>query len=774
MFQKEGSSALGGKKDAAVRKSDRRKLRDRTRDALFGGGGGEEEDAGRAPPAARHARAARLVDDAVAGGEVAARRLTLAGGERATLYLRRPGGAAAAGAAAAPPGEDPRAGGPDAWPYREGTLPLLLEYEDAERRQRLVPLLPLLAALPPPPPEADATAPDDAADSDVQVHRIPNVLVHSEVSKYLCRGADLMRSGMRRLPPPWRLRRCEGLVTVAVAGNPQPMAVGRLDEGLLREHCRPRNGRGGGAADALVGPGTKGVGVRILTCYGDDLWKAGLPSRAAARGPRERAAATGGAVGNPWGGGWYDDGHFGNVGFVDGTRVLPIVDVSGDEGESHADESEGKSDEGGGQDDRETGDGVAAAAQSQAAPSEGSPGEGPPGEGPIGEGPSGSDAAEDVGPDHDAILAKAFYGSLLALLSSKAPLPMPVSTYYAKHLLAAVPAAGPRLEMKKTARKKIGPFLTAMAATGVVALGPSKDGKDRCAFLSSIVKDHPDLARFRREQREAAARDDGGAAPGVPAATPAATLAVVDLFVVPPHVAAGLRLDEDAVRARDAKADARKGTGFLTRAECRALLERYVEEEGLADPAARGRVRLDGPLCDALYRASKKDRRVPGTAAEYPTSVKRKDLIERWLDKMEPAHALVQMPGSQILNLSRGGPKLVEIEVEFRQGNRKKFLTRLRGVEEYGIEAAALSQDVARRFACAATVETTAPAGRPALKKDRAELVFQGHLAGELTALLTGDEKASSHGGAKGGVYRLPKRVIHVVVRKGVPARKKG
>jgi translation initiation factor 2D len=48
-----------------------------------------------------------------------------------------------------------------------------------------------------------------------------------------------------------------------------------------------------------------------------------------------------------------------------------------------------------------------------------------------------------------------------------------------------------------------------------------------------------------------------------------------------------------------------------------------------------------------------------------------------------------------------------------------------------------------------------------------------GHLSEELTALLTGDEKLSSHGGVKGSEFSLPKSVIKVNLRKGVPARKK-
>jgi translation initiation factor 2D len=207
----------------------------------------------------------------------------------------------------------------------------------------------------------------------------------------------------------------------------------------------------------------------------------------------------------------------------------------------------------------------------------------------------------------------------------------------------------------------------------------------------------------------------------------------------------------------------------LTKKECNALIESYIDREELKD--TKGRVLVNGPLCDAIYRASKKNK-TSAEAQEYPTSVKRKELVEMFFSKMDKGHALVEMPGSVIVKIGRGPPPSVDIEVENRQGNKKKFLTRIRGMEEYGLDGESLSNDVSHRFACSASVESN-PVGRPALKKNRVELVFQGRLDVELTALLTGDEKISTHGGAKNADYNLPKSVINVVLRKGIPAKKK-
>ena len=59
------------------------------------------------------------------------------------------------------------------------------------------------------------------------------------------------------------------------------------------------------------------------------------------------------------------------------------------------------------------------------------------------------------------------------------------------------------------------------------------------------------------------------------------------------------------------------------------------------------------------------------------------------------------------------------------------------------------------------------------MKKGRVEVVIQGNLVEELEAFLV-DENLTNHGGAKGSDYSIPKTVIDVTLRKGVPSRKKG
>eukprot|EP00548_Thalassiothrix_antarctica_P008170 CAMPEP_0194153634 /NCGR_PEP_ID=MMETSP0152-20130528/57136_1 /TAXON_ID=1049557 /ORGANISM="Thalassiothrix antarctica, Strain L6-D1" /LENGTH=120 /DNA_ID=CAMNT_0038859047 /DNA_START=129 /DNA_END=488 /DNA_ORIENTATION=+ len=117
--------------------------------------------------------------------------------------------------------------------------------------------------------------------------------------------------------------------------------------------------------------------------------------------------------------------------------------------------------------------------------------------------------------------------------------------------------------------------------------------------------------------------------------------------------------------------------------------------------------------------------------------------------------------------MKRGEPPKVSFAVEARQ-NKRKFITRVRGLESYHINPEVFASDVSKRFACSSSIEKDA-AGREALKKGHVECVFQGNLADELTALLLGDERLCSHGGCKNSNYALPKGIFNIDLKKGVP-----
>ena len=306
------------------------------------------------------------------------------------------------------------------------------------------------------------------------------------------------------------------------------------------------------------------------------------------------------------------------------------------------------------------------------------------------------------------------------------------------------------------------------AALGIVT---TKDNQT----LTSINKGHVSLKDARKQRKK-----EIEAAGGTDGKSTKSKTAIVTLHIIPSRISSSLGIPDDLVLAENAKAPERKGTGFLTKPEVRECLEHYISKEGLDDGSGTADIRLDATLCDLLYGRSKKERAAAGDAGgrgDFPTKASRKDAHELFVKKLDVAYALVEMPGSKIVKLERGVPPKIVVEVTTIRGRKNKNITFCRNLEEYGINPVSFASDVSKRFATSATIdEDPKQNGREAVKKKNyVELGFQGHLGEELRVLLTGGaEGRSSHGGAKGGSYKVPKNVIDLRLKKGVPARRKG
>lgn len=638
MFAKAGSSTVNHKgkklKDVPLRKSDRRHFKERVWTTLQ-----LAEDT-----------PMPVLEALFAQGQLSSRALERPP-YRLQLYFRSPGQP-----------DDP-------WPYRQSEQCVWIEMEDADRVTHPIPTLALLSVMDP-----------------VFYERF-RVQVPPEVSRFLCRGADLMRSGMRSRPE------SSTLGIVVAQGNPQALAVGWL------------------TSDAAFGPGTKGIGMHIVTAYGDDLWCE----------QAKRLAEVG--IVSDMGGAPYDAGHYGNVGFVGGQKVVPIVNQEEEVAEDDvAEEAPALADESG-----------------EAAPVETI--EAFP-EKPNNE--TTEEAPQALSPDQ---VLHAAVCRALARLRNK-DLPMPVSVFYAQHVLPNRPPST-TVELKQTRYKKLSAYLEEQVSSGLLRVGPDPKAKakDPLAILLEYNRKHKDLRPYLQQAKSEPTVDDTNK-----------KLVLVDLYAIPKHIAELLRLDDDAVKAASATSEERRNTGLLTAKELRTILDDYIAREGLGS----GRIILDGPLTDALF--SKRQQ----AAEKPPETMLRKDVAEAWQARMDVAYALVETPGSRMVRLARGRPPKIEIEVQLRQS--RKFVTHVRGVEAYDINPDDLASDIAHRFACASRVEEV---HRSHNRKPCRELVLQGNLADELEALLTGDERLSSHGGVKHADYRLPKNAIEVVLRKGVPARKK-
>ena len=169
-------------------------------------------------------------------------------------------------------------------------------------------------------------------------------------------------------------------------------------------------------------------------------------------------------------------------------------------------------------------------------------------------------------------------------------------------------------------------------------------------------------------------------------------------------------------------------------------------------------------MTDALYKKSK---------ASAPDSLSRKELNDAWTAKIEPPYAVVQMPESRITKLAAGTPPIIQMEVS-RLGGKNRLVTRVRGMEEYGIDGEAFCKDVSKRYACAGTVVVTDDPQMGTLKKGNCEVVFQGQFGGGTPGTPVGRRTThNAYGGTKRSEYTLPKQSIAVMLKKGVPAKKR-
>lgn len=691
--------------DTPLRKSDIRNLKQRARDFLLGTEEGKFTEK-------QVTLVTTILDAVFVANSVATRHLHHAELGKLTLYVRTPNSELG-------PCDD------FVWPYAISQIIWIVQppMPNTNQVEVAVPTVALLSVLPP--------------------GLMPTVQIPPHASKFLCRGAHLMRAGMLNLPSELVLdgeaatgkaallqQSTPRVAAVAIVGNPQPIAVGVIDSGVR--------------TSTDIGAETKGVGANIWTCYGDDLWQQQvLELEAVPDAP---------AMVSPYGGASYNDGQYGNVGFRDGQGVLPIVK----EGDNEDDEDT-KGASAWGEDDREEADdgavptdegaaeSVEATEDDKEAPAEGNDG----------------DTQDEQAISQDDLLHQTVCKALLTAVSPK-DLPITVANFYANHVLPNRPE-GTTIQLKQTKYKKFGAYLQEQAKQKLVTLGPgpNKNNKDKFGYLVSFDKRHPDLLEYKQDHSEEVqqAKESNQAAE----ASKQLKLVLVNLYVVPHHFVGKLRLDPDAVKAVNASSKERAGTGMLTGTEVRALLESYLEREDLIQV---DQVQLDGPLFDALYKKKK-----GGEVTNDTLTVSRKDMNDAWVAAMNPAYAIVQMPGNKVQKLGQGQPPKVQMEVSMRSG--KKFITKLRGMEAYGINGQVLAKDVGRRLACQASVETTSETG-PALPKGCVEIVLGGNFADELEALLLGDERlCPGHGGVKNSDYKLPKGSVEVVLRKGVPARKR-
>ena len=669
------------------------------------------------------------------------------------------------------------------WPYHQLTQAIWLEVQESGSQYLPLPTVALMSALSLLPLQSvltttTTTETTTTTKTPLFADLLPTIVIFPHVSKYLCRGADLMKAGIAQihLPNNWSLDDKDKdllqssfsswLCLIQVQGNPQPFAVG-----CLESDCQEWI-----SSDSLYGPGTQGVAVNIYTCYGDDLWRQQLPppttTTTKPTTPNDTVLSL------------FDQGHYGNPGFVQGQHVVPVVAaVQTDEASQQQQETDhpntssltdtppvSNEDAIVEDDTSEDKNNLAEVATAASTPIEASStaaagtttdSQGQEQDQQVNDQTSLSEAT--LSPEE--VLHQATCRALVQL-HLKRDLPMAMSVFYSQHVLKQQQPSS-KIQLKQTRYKKFGVYVQEQIDRELIQVGLDAGKKDPMAMLVAYDPRHDDLIPYQQEKK--AQQQESNEQQQQQQST-VDRLVLVDLYRIPQNWVALLRLNDADVQAQNASSDERRGTGFLTSKEVKAILEQYLERESLVDRRNPGQVLLDGPLTDALYhknkKANKQKQQQTGSSADEPPppmQLSRKDLSAAWLDKMETAYALVAMPGNRVKKLGRGKPPLLTIEVVRRQ--TKKYCTKLYGtaaMDIYGVHVPTLRQELMHRFACAVTVEEVG----------HVELQLQGNWVDEVEALLVGDASLTSHGGAKDSPYNVPPTAIQVLLRKGVPARK--
>ena len=158
-------------------------------------------------------------------------------------------------------------------------------------------------------------------------------------------------------------------------------------------------------------------------------------------------------------------------------------------------------------------------------------------------------------------------------------------------------------------------------------------------------------------------------------------------------------------------------------------LDEYAAREGLVAPdgPASGVLTLDKLLKGALY--NKKE------GAEVGDTAERAEVLERLLGKIQTYHRISRsLPGGGapvVVNM-RGDLRPIELSAEDRHIGRK-FITRVVGLEGFGIDPDDVVPKLKHAFQCSVAVE--AAPGKDGWKL----LAFQGKLLAEIRDFLAND-----------------------------------
>ncbi|KAL9558325.1 hypothetical protein MBANPS3_000948 [Mucor bainieri] len=328
----------------------------------------------------------------------------------------------------------------------------------------------------------------------------------------------------------------------------------------------------------------------------------------------------------------------------------------------------------------------------------------------------------------DEWLKRSLYHALVFKIKSENAsnvFPLSASSFYSAYIMPCRPVdVGSEIDIKKSSWKKLQKFLKAMDKAGLLK---TKEQRGETMVVSANYS-HPSLQDLRKYKtmesaatQSANAKDNAAkeAATAAAAATSAREAAAAKSAsnqieiqeIYKPLGTSMQKLFEEAKHDKD---------GVYTIPQVRQVMMDYIKIHNVVDLQNQKLINIDPTLCDAIL-----------TKPEYNSINKltRDQILHRMCQKMQPFHA-VKLPGKEAV-LKKGACKPIEVVQEVRQG--RKTITKVTGVEGFGLDVDELSKELTRLCASSATYN---PIHGVSPKNPLYEIMVQGPQIKNITHLL--------------------------------------
>ncbi|KAH0612194.1 uncharacterized protein H6S33_010246 [Morchella sextelata] len=260
---------------------------------------------------------------------------------------------------------------------------------------------------------------------------------------------------------------------------------------------------------------------------------------------------------------------------------------------------------------------------------------------------------------------------------------LPPASHFPPHNLLQT-SVHPSLNIKKTSHKNAAKFFKQLEKDQLIKTKTRNGGE---VVVMDINWDHPEAKTFKPYKLPEAPKEDKKGPDAASVARNEGLIKVVELY----------RPNGKAINIFSAVGAGTKD--YYTPAEVKAIVTKYLEQESLTNPQNKRLVRLDPTLSAALL-----DDRNAADAEPLRTGQIKRDTLGEKLIKACLPYYIVHKPGTADTDAKpkAGAAPKIQILLEKRQG--KKTVTRVSGVEPFGIDPRVMAEELQKTCAGSASV----------------------------------------------------------------------